>query len=217
MNNYDEYLDFEETKVVTPQKMIDEMLERVDSFAHKNNMQQTIKSLSLMNKYHSGQYRKGKNAPAYIIHPLTMACHSMALGIADDNVLAACLLHDVLEDSEATKDDLDVSEEVIKAVELVTFREVSWLSRDESKALYYKNISENKLASIVKVLDRCNNISNMAGAFSDKKMKKYIEETEKYIIPILIKMKLEYEEYESAAIVIEYHMRSLIDTIKELI
>ena len=38
--------------------------------------------------------------------------------------------------------------------------------------------------SIVKILDRCNNISSMATAFSSKKMEDYLRRTEKYVYPL---------------------------------
>lgn len=53
---------------------------------------------------HAGQLRKGTDVP-YIVHPIEV------MGIAatvttDENVLAAAVLHDTLEDTPATKDEL---------------------------------------------------------------------------------------------------------------
>lgn len=53
---------------------------------------------------HKGMFRKGDNQP-YIYHPLEV------LGIAslitnDDDVLCACVLHDVIEDTGATKEEI---------------------------------------------------------------------------------------------------------------
>ena len=60
---------------------------------HWNN---TLQALSFARKAHNGQYRK--SGEPYIVHPLTCASHAIALGLHDDQIIAACLLHDVIED-----------------------------------------------------------------------------------------------------------------------
>lgn len=53
---------------------------------------------------HEGQLRKGTDIP-YIMHPLETAaiCSSMT---SDEEVLAAAVLHDIVEDTDATIDDI---------------------------------------------------------------------------------------------------------------
>ena len=36
---------------------------------------------------------------SYMVHPLTLACHALAMGLKNDDVIAACLAHDMLEDT----------------------------------------------------------------------------------------------------------------------
>ncbi len=55
-------------------------------------------------KAHMGQKRKGKDKP-YLLHPLEAAAIVGTL-TSDDEVLAAAVLHDTVEDTETTKDDL---------------------------------------------------------------------------------------------------------------
>ncbi|NBK93534.1 bifunctional (p)ppGpp synthetase/guanosine-3',5'-bis(diphosphate) 3'-pyrophosphohydrolase [bacterium 1XD21-13] len=55
-------------------------------------------------KAHSGTTRKGTNVP-YIVHPIEAAAIVSAM-TDDEEVIAAAVLHDVLEDTEATEDDL---------------------------------------------------------------------------------------------------------------
>lgn len=56
---------------------------------------------------HRYQFRKGKDKSPYINHPLTVA---MALteagGVTDPELIAAALLHDTIEDTETTPDEL---------------------------------------------------------------------------------------------------------------
>ncbi|MCI8744977.1 MAG: bifunctional (p)ppGpp synthetase/guanosine-3',5'-bis(diphosphate) 3'-pyrophosphohydrolase [Lachnospiraceae bacterium] len=55
-------------------------------------------------KAHSGMTRKGTNVP-YIVHPIEAAAIVSAM-TDDEEVIAAAVLHDVLEDTAATEDDL---------------------------------------------------------------------------------------------------------------
>lgn len=55
-------------------------------------------------KAHSGAKRKGTNVP-YIVHPIEAAAIVSAM-TDDQEVIAAAVLHDVLEDTEATEEDL---------------------------------------------------------------------------------------------------------------
>ena len=55
-------------------------------------------------KAHSGTTRKGTNVP-YIVHPIEAAAIVSAM-TDDEEVIAAAVLHDVLEDTEATEDEL---------------------------------------------------------------------------------------------------------------
>ena len=62
------------------------------------------KAIILAVKAHGGAVRKGTNLP-YIVHPLE-SC-AIAASITDDKeIIAAAVLHDVIEDSEFTKEDL---------------------------------------------------------------------------------------------------------------
>ncbi len=55
-------------------------------------------------KAHSGMMRKGTNVP-YIVHPIEAAAIVSTM-TDDEEVIAAAVLHDVLEDTEATEQDL---------------------------------------------------------------------------------------------------------------
>lgn len=196
---------------------VDHMKARVKKFAEERNLVQTLKAIELMQKYHEGQKRKGKDGVPYIIHPLMMSCHAFALGIGDDEVIATCLLHDVVEDCDVIAEELPVSLEVKTAVTLLSFQNLEGLSKEESKKRYYEKIKENRLASIVKLLDRCNNISTMATGFKPEKMAAYIDETEKYVMPLLNLVKHEYDEYYNVAFLLKYQMKSVIESLKRML
>lgn len=196
---------------------VEELLRRVQKYAEKNNMEYTLRALVLMQQYHDGSYRKGEGNIPYIIHPLTMAYQAIAFGIADDVLLPICLLHDVIEDTSATKEDLEMPEPVTQAVLLLTYDKSMASTPKEAKKKYYEQISHNQLASIVKLLDRCNNISTMAAAFSRAKLVDYINETETYVLSLLDMVEQQYEEYCSVTFLLRYHMMSILESLKRVV
>jgi len=56
-------------------------------------------------RYHRSQTRKGSDLP-YIVHPCAVVSILQAAGIHDGEVLAAALLHDVIEDTRCELEDL---------------------------------------------------------------------------------------------------------------
>ena len=89
--------------------------------------------------------------------------------------------------------------------------------KEEAKEEYYKRIAENDKAIIVKIIDRCNNLSTMAACFTKQKIVEYIDETEKYIIPLISIIKNKSIQYSNVAFIVKYHIISVIESIKPLI
>ena len=89
--------------------------------AYRRKMPETLRTLSFAKEKHAGQYRKGDGSVPYIVQPLNLACHALEMGIYDDAVIVAALLHDVCEDCDIAPDKLPVSETVRRAVSLLTF------------------------------------------------------------------------------------------------
>ncbi len=75
------------------------------------------KAIKFAANKHQGQNRKGKAVP-YIVHPLEVFNILYRMG-ADENLLVAGLLHDVLEDTDTTVDELkaEFGEDVAELVE----------------------------------------------------------------------------------------------------
>ena len=187
----------------------------VSAQARALGLEQTLKALPLMREKHAGQTRKGPSAVPYLIHPLTMACHALAMGIRDDDVLAALLLHDVVEDTGTALDQLPVNDNVREAIRLVSWNTYD-LPEPEIDEAYYGNIAKNALACLVKCIDRCNNLSGMADGFSKRKMRNYVYRTEKYVLPLLEAVK-SVPAWNNAAWLLKYQMTALLETFKRLL
>ena len=70
---------------------------------------------------------------------------------------------------------------------------------------------------MVKLLDRCNNVSGMAKGFQKERMKDYITETERWFYPMFDRAVEYYPELKEMIILLEYHMVSVVDTAKGLL
>ena len=163
----------------------------------------TLAALSFARVAHKDQLRK--SGEPYIIHPLTVATHAVALGIKEDAVAAAAILHDVVEDCGVKTDSLPVSDVTKDAVRRLTH------IKGEPLGPYYREIGESRIASIVKLLDRCDNVSTMAGVFSVEKVKQYIEETREYVLPLLRRTKDQWPGDSNSLFVFNYQIVSVID------
>jgi (p)ppGpp synthase/HD superfamily hydrolase len=106
----------------------------------------TYKAMNLAYNAHHGQMDKS-GAP-YIFHPIHLAEQ-----MDDETSCCAALLHDVVEDTEVTLDDLrkDFPEEVVEAVRLLTHGE------GVPDVEYLTAIKGNPIALKVKLADNAHN------------------------------------------------------------
>ncbi len=188
----------------------------VGAYCNAKSLYQTKRALAFAKEKHDGQYRKPGHSDEripYIYHPLLLTCHALALGLEEDDLLSACLLHDVCEDCGVQPDELPVNDQTREAVRLLTKPETFGHTGPEYRT-YYEGIAGNRIALIVKLLDRCNNISSMATSFTDKRMAEYIKETQEYIHPLMEKARDEYPQYSNQLFLIRYHMNSVLEAIR---
>ena len=178
---------------------------------------QTLKVMDLLRKAHGSQERRSRHGfgTTYMVHPLTMACHALAMGLRDDDIIAAALAHDMVEDAHMKPDDLPVNDRVREAVRLVSKNQYDPNERDWEDR-YYENIRKDPLASLVKCLDRVNNLAGMADAFSRKRMAEYAAETDKYYPALLDVIKKE-AEWNDAWWLLRYQMMTMLEAFKRLL
>ncbi|MBR6321409.1 MAG: helix-turn-helix domain-containing protein [Lachnospiraceae bacterium] len=183
----------------------------------ERKLYQTAKALPFAREKHKDQKRKGEQKEvSYINHPLTMVCQALSMQIYDDDILSALVLHDVVEDTNTALEDLPVGEEARELVRLVT-KDPHPSDKAAAKKSYYEAIAKNPKAVLVKCFDRVNNLSNMALGFTRDKMADYVEETEKYIVPLIRVIKDEAPELSSPCWLLSYQMYSLLETYKRLL
>ena len=104
---------------------------------------QSEKAYKIAKKAHLGQVDKA--GEDYIKHP-----EKVASFVKTDEEKAVAYLHDVIEDTELTLEDLnkyDFSKEVLEAVDIITKK------RGEDYQSYLNSVKKNKLARAVKLAD----------------------------------------------------------------
>lgn len=158
--------------------------EYLKGYLNGKNFFETIHCLDVGKKFHANQYRL--NGELYFIHPINTTLNIINAGMSDEITLQAALLHDVLEENNVSKKDLltehYIRKEVLDIISLLTKRK--GLSNEELKN-YFKNISRNKSATIIKLADRIDNLSTLY-LFHDARREKYIFETENFILNQLL-------------------------------
>ena len=183
----------------------------------ERKLYQTAKALPFARDKHRDQKRKGEQSNvSYLNHPLTMVCQALSMQIYDDDVLSALLLHDVVEDTDTPLEELPVSDEAKDLVRLMT-KDSHPKDKAAAKKAYYGELSKNPKAALVKCFDRVNNLSNMSLGFTRDKMADYVEETEKYIVPLIRVIKDNAPELSNPCWLLSYHMYSLLETYKRLL
>ena len=111
---------------------------------------------------HRDQRRKGKDASPYINHPLALASLLADRGVRDPTVLMAALLHDTVEDTATTFEDIERSfgPEVAGLVREVT--DDKTLSKAERKRLQIEHAAHlSRPAMLVKLADKICNLHDV--------------------------------------------------------
>ncbi len=189
----------------------------VERYAVLMDWPQTLAALPFAREKHSGQIRLGGHNVPYFCHPLMVAVHAIALGAAWDELTASALLHDVCEDCGISPEELPVVPSVQETVRHLTRNYDPKVSgrTTEGEREYYAAIESDPTAVLVKLLDRCSNVSSMSGAFSSAKVAAYLEDTRKWVLPLFEKAMHMHPEFSMQIFLVRYHICSVMETIEE--
>lgn len=128
-------------------------------------------------KAHKGQHRKTSGAP-YITHPMKVVRILQSVGIKDKSTLVAAFLHDTVEDSNTSFNDLEreFNKEISKTVKELTSipRELNKIGKEAYLA--DKMISMRQQSLSIKLADRLHNVEDL-NSMSALKAQKYADST----------------------------------------
>jgi len=104
--------------------------------------------------------------------------------------IISLLLHDTIEDTELTYEDIKIDFGVIVADNVLALSKKDSWKELLTKQEYYEKISNSKKLSTLKWLDRLANLYSLNFATPEKQIR-YLEETKNIIIPIVVKYNVE--------------------------
>ncbi|MCB9914642.1 MAG: bifunctional (p)ppGpp synthetase/guanosine-3',5'-bis(diphosphate) 3'-pyrophosphohydrolase [Planctomycetes bacterium] len=111
---------------------------------------------------HDGQFRKGKDAAPYAVHPTHMAILLARVG-APDHVIEAALLHDTVEDCDdwtLERVAAEFGDDVAQLVAAVTEdKSLSWAERKQRAVDHVPHMSAD--AILVKAADKLHNLASL--------------------------------------------------------
>jgi guanosine-3',5'-bis(diphosphate) 3'-pyrophosphohydrolase len=169
------------------EKLLKQLCGILHGYLDENQINGVIRAYHLSAAAHTGQFRK--SGEAYICHPVSVAIILASMHMDAHGIMAA-ILHDVIEDTAISKEELsaEFGPEVADLVDGVTkLSKIDSRSRAEAQA---ENVRKMFLAMakdlrviIVKLADRLHNMQTMGSMPSDKK-RRIAKETLEIYAPI---------------------------------
>ncbi len=166
-------------------KMYEELITNVKKYHPSNDYTQLKKAFDLAVEAHKDQYRK--SGEPYIIHPIAVAIILSELELDFESIIAG-LLHDVIEDTKYSYDDMCklFTKEIADIVDGVTkLTNLSYQSKADEQAENYRKMflamSTDIRVIIVKISDRLHNMRTLEHMKREKQIEKASETRDIYI------------------------------------
>lgn len=163
------------------EEIFQRLIERLATKLTDEDLALVVRAFKVASAAHDGQVRD--EGTPYIIHPVRVASALVnELGVFNARLVCAALLHDVIEDSATTREQIAemFNKEIAEVVWLLTkLEEVSladYLSAIEA--------ASETGALIVKLCDRLDNLRFVTCSPRTEKIRRYIRTTEAYYLPM---------------------------------
>src|SRR5918997_4855627 len=162
----------------------EELMREVAAYNPEADRDLLQRAFSYGSQAHEGQQRR--SGEDFILHPLGVARILGELG-ADDPTLAAALVHDVVEDTGATIEEVrsEFGDEVGRLVEGVTkLTRIQFQSREHAQAENYRKMivamAQDVRVILIKLADRLHNLRTIEYMGKQKQIQKAREALEVY-------------------------------------
>ena len=128
------------------------------------DIKRILKAAAFAAEKHRNQRRKNKSAMPYINHPINVAELIVRVGNVDDeDLIIAALLHDTIEDTETTKEEIEANFGVDVASLVLEVTDDKTLPSPERKRLQIVSAPAKSLrAKQLKLADKVSNLSVLA-------------------------------------------------------
>ena len=162
----------------------DKVIDIVSKYLSKSDIDQLCSAYDFAYKAHEGQYRK--SGEPFVIHPVEVALILADLKM-DADALTAALLHDTVEDSSTSLEDVEnmygpVVAELVDGVTKISRLEIETMS--ESQANNFRKMlvamSKDIRVIVIKLADRLHNMRTLMALREDRRIFKARETMEIY-------------------------------------
>lgn len=157
-----------------------------------------LEALEFAHAFHLGKRKDGvtpefQHQLSIVYFVRTLENHLMF----PEETIAACCLHDTPEDADIGFEEVSAKfgSKISDAVKLLTKKHRGYKKPTD---VYYREIADCEIASVVKGADRVNNIQTMIGVFTLAKQEEYIRETADYVLPMLKAARRKHTRQEPA-------------------
>src|SRR5438552_12613129 len=166
------------------QNLVDELIAEVAAYIPSVDRDLLTRAFRFAAKAHAGQHRR--SGQDFVLHPLGAAriCAELHL---DEQTIAAALLHDVVEDTDYSGNDLraEFGDDVAKLVEGVTkLTRIQFQTREQAEAENYRKLivamAEDARVILIKLADRLHNLREIEYLGKQKQVQKAKETLEVY-------------------------------------
>lgn len=196
----------------------EQLIEKVSEYLSQEEVEMVKKAYAYANNMHSNQYRE--NGEPYIVHPMTVA-YILAEMHADTNTICAGLLHDTLEDTNASKEDIAYyfNQDVANLVDGVTkLAKMNFSSKQDQNVANTRKIitgiTQDVRIIIIKLADRLHNMRTLQFK-SEFKQKENALETLEIFSPLAYYIGAYRIKSELEDLSLKYLKPKMYGTIKE--
>ncbi len=187
--------------------MLERLLEAVRKYNKDLDVELITKAFNLAKEKHKGQVRN--SGEEYIVHPLEVSIILASMQM-DDQTICAGLMHDILEDTDYSKSDMEkeFGEEITALVDGVTkLKNLQYKTKEEAQI---ESIRKMVLAMandirviIIKLSDRLHNMRTLEYKDRDKQIKTANETLEIYV-PIAHRLGINAIKWELEDLCLRY-------------